>query len=569
MTFRPRLLALAVATFLAHVPARGAEFSWLQVDAEPVERGALANYRDPVALAVSPDGRHVYGSDHYFPGSLAVFERDATTGALRVLQVIPGWDYNNPVGPSGPLLSTAISIRVSPDGRNVYVAAYYATAVTVFARDATSGLLTFVQVVELLDGLGGATSIVLSPDGAHLYVSGYHDNAIAMFARSTVTGELSYLGAVRDGEGGIVGLAEPAGLVMSPGGEHVYAAAAEGNAVFAFDRDAGTGLLTLLGAWRDGDPGIDSLGEPYQVALSPDGLHLYAASQDNDAITVFARTTATGQLTPIGVYTDGIVEITGPHDRQLIVTPDGATVLAVNSHGLGQAALLFLDRDPGTGLLSFRDEIVGGPIAESVWNLAMSPGGETLYAGLLSTAVVALRAPTVACDDVPRSGCRAPTPGRSRLVLREDPAGVHDALRWKWRGGGTTPPAFEDPVATPTDFALCLYAGGVSRAGALARGGAQCGRRACWRTGGGGRLTYSDRSGSPSGLGKVKLVGSAAGDGQLTVTGKGQALPEFGLPFGPVTIRAQLVSASGECWDSTFSPPHDESDPTRFSESSD
>jgi hypothetical protein len=53
------------------------------------------------------------------------------------------------------------------------------------------------------------------------------------------------------------------------------------------------------------------------------------------------------------------------------------------------------------------------------------------------------------------------------------------------------------------------------------------------------------------------------------VTGKGPALPEFGLPFGPVTIRAQLVSASGECWDSTFSPPHDESDPTSFSESSD
>jgi hypothetical protein len=67
----------------------------------------------------------------------------------------------------------------------------------------------------------------------------------------------------------------------------------------------------------------------------------------------------------------------------------------------------------------------------------------------------------------------------------------------------------------------------------------------------------------------VKLVGSDAGDGHLTVTGKGPALPEFGLPFGAVAIRAQLVSASGECWDSTFSPPHDESDPTKFSESSD
>jgi hypothetical protein len=131
------------------------------------------------------------------------------------------------------------------------------------------------------------------------------------------------------------------------------------------------------------------------------------------------------------------------------------------------------------------------------------------------------------------------------------------------------PAAFGDPVGATTDFALCLYAGGVSRAGALARGGAECGRRACWRTGGVGRLTYSDRSGNPSGLGKVKLVGSDAGDGHLTVTGKGPALPEFGLPFGAVAIRAQLVSASGECWDSTFSPPHDESDPTKFSESSD
>jgi len=295
---------------------------------------------------------------------------------------------------------------------------------------------------------------------------------------------------------------------------------------------------------------------------------LYATSNEDDAITIFVRDPTTGRLAPVGFHTSGIDDLYGVHDRQLIVTPDGGTVLVANGHGASQPGLLFLDRDPVTGLLAYHDELVGSPIIAAVHNVTTSPNGDTLYAALNSTAVLALRAPTVTCDLTPRPGCRASTSGRARLVLR-DPVDLRDTLKWEWRGGGTAVAAFGNPVSDAADVAFCLYVDDASRMGALARGGAQCKGRPCWKLAGAQGLAYTDRTLSPSGVSRLKLKVLATGEAKLLLAGKGAALPAFGLPFGPATVRAQLVSSTGECWDSTFSPPHDETNPGRFSELSD
>src|SRR5688572_21045101 len=57
---------------------------------------------------------------------------------------------------------------VSPDGRNVYVAAYASSAVAIFSRDPATGQLTFSGNVA--HGVGGATmlsafALDVSPDG--------------------------------------------------------------------------------------------------------------------------------------------------------------------------------------------------------------------------------------------------------------------------------------------------------------------------------------------------------------------------------------------------------------------
>lgn len=546
------------ASFRAHgVPL-------IEVETEPVGRGPLAELDEPIPIVVSPDGRHVYVGNHFRPGALGVFERDVDTGQLRFVEVHLGDE-----GDTGPFLGTVITMAMSPDGLYLYVPAHYAASMSVFARDPASGRLTFVQLLWPLEALSGAWSAVVSPDGAYVYVSAYYNDMIGVFSRSAATGELAYVGAARNGEGGVVALEEPAGMVLSPGGEHLYVAASGGNAVVAFERDAATGLLTFLGASRDGDPGVGTLTAPYVLAISPDGAHVYASiSADGTwggaaAIVIFGRDPASGILALQGAYTDGFVG-RPHHDRTMLVSPDGERVVVVNTPQFGPpSSLLVLARDVTTGALVHDGDLTGPPV-ERPQNMAMAPAGDTLYASCGRIGILALRAPTVSCPPTPLSGCRVPGPRGARLVLRDDAFDGKDLLKWKWRGGSTGAAAFGDPVAGTTDYAFCLYADDTARAGTLARGGAVCGNRSCWKASGASGASYRDRTGRPSGVGVVKLRVADSGDAKLSVTGKGDRLPEIALPFGPATVRAQLMNAAGECWESVFSPPHDETNPAVF-----
>jgi 6-phosphogluconolactonase (cycloisomerase 2 family) len=119
------------------------------------------------------------------------------SGRLRLVQVLEdGKD-----GVEG-LYGAAVP-AVSPDGANVYVTAYFADGLAVFARDAQSGRLTFLEAwrngVNGVDGLGGANGVAVSPDGAHVYVASTWSSALTAFARNPLTGRLTFVQAQRDG----------------------------------------------------------------------------------------------------------------------------------------------------------------------------------------------------------------------------------------------------------------------------------------------------------------------------------------------------------------------------------
>ncbi len=83
-------------------------------------------------------------------------------------------------------------LAVSPDGAHLYATGQFDDAISVFTRNATTGALTFVEVLRegdvqgllTIEGLDGAESVVVSPDGAHVYVAGFNDGAVAVFARN-------------------------------------------------------------------------------------------------------------------------------------------------------------------------------------------------------------------------------------------------------------------------------------------------------------------------------------------------------------------------------------------------
>ena len=102
------------------------------------------------------------------------------------------------------------ALAISPDGAHVYAGSFSDKAAAVFERDAATGELTFVQALfdgeGGVDGLSETSSVTISPDGGHVYAAGRGDSAVAVFSRDDTTGELTFVEIQKDGVGGVDGI---------------------------------------------------------------------------------------------------------------------------------------------------------------------------------------------------------------------------------------------------------------------------------------------------------------------------------------------------------------------------
>ena len=314
----------AVAVFARNGPTGALTF----VEAHFDEVAGVDGLNGPSSVAVSPDGAHVYvasRSEH----AVAVFERDGLTGALVFVEA----QFDGVGGIDG--LSSARSVAVSPDGAHVYVASYSDDAVTVFARDGVTGALTFVEAqfdgVAGIDGLDGAHSVAVSADGGNVYVAGIVDDAVTVFERDTVTGALTFVETEFDGVGGVDGLDGARSVAVSSDGLHVYVAGYYDNAVAVFERDGSTGALTFVEALFDGVGGVYWLDGASSVAVSVDGRYVHVAAFYDDSVAVFEREGVTGELTFLEEQSDGVNGVAGLRNPYaLAVSPDGVNIYAAS-----------------------------------------------------------------------------------------------------------------------------------------------------------------------------------------------------------------------------------------------
>ncbi len=262
------------------------------------------------AIAISPDGRFAYvgaaGAD-----AITVFSRDAATGRLTPLAGAAGCLRANRTGctpVSG--VDSPSAIAISPDGTSLYVTSTAGT-LTSFQRDVTAGTLTQLPPgsgcvsdgvhgdCTAIGGLARASAVVVSPDGATVIAAGTDDDAVLTFRRDPATGALTRIACVT-GNAATPGcvlstlLHGPRALAIRPDSRVVWVASSRADSILTLQLDPATsgltptpgtaGCLRRLAALEC--RAARALDDPRGLAVSPDGLRLFAVSALSDGIAV-------------------------------------------------------------------------------------------------------------------------------------------------------------------------------------------------------------------------------------------------------------------------------------------
>ena len=209
---------------------------------------------------------------------------------------------------------------------------------------------------ESVGSLVGVRALALVPDGTGLVAVSSGDHALISYAVDPGTGALTWVDEAVDGAGGVDGLRQAFAVAVSPDGLHAYAAARNDDAVSVFARDPGTGELTFVEAEFNEVGGVDGIWRPRGVAVAGGGDFVVASgrkspSQPKGAIVLFERDSATGALEFLqALYDDltpGVVGI--GLGGAVHVAPDGESVYIASSTG----SVLLFDLDAALGQLSW------------------------------------------------------------------------------------------------------------------------------------------------------------------------------------------------------------------------
>ncbi len=346
----------------------------------------LAGIGSMSEMTLSPDGRHLYlvageritnGPSLQHPdGSLTFVERDPDTGTLTSRQIFNERDD----GPFG-LVSTA-AVALAPDGRHLYaVGGLGFGQIAIFKRDPGTGRLSFTEFIEgdddTVDGLASARDVVISDDGRHVIVVGASENPgdhlVKRFERDPATGSLSFAAADFAAGVEITSSAAQAGLTLSPDGRHLYAVDQFLDQITILSRDPASGEIESTAVHTQGADGIDALGGASDITTSPNGDRIYVASTAEQSVAVFEPDPLTAGLRFVGSHFNGVDGVSGLEaPRTMTLSPDARHLYVAGGGGGAVFA-----RDPSAAPTGLR--FVADLDAFHGWDLTASPDGRHIY----------------------------------------------------------------------------------------------------------------------------------------------------------------------------------------------
>lgn len=313
------------------------------------EQGEINGLGIAQSPLISPDGLHLYvaGRDTNNLPAIAHLVRDPATNEMTFQD-----------DPTGQANLDATVMAMSPDGRHIYAVGQSFNSLVAYARDATTGTLTFVEafqdkdvvnassVATMLDGLSEIRDVVVSPDGRYVYIASHADDALVVFGRDTNDGTLSIAQVLQDpsviATRKITG-ATPAATIQSlkdlataaatGGGHHLYTATegfGNNQDLSVFFHDPGTGALAFIAASTFRHVNNAVFGRAQSMTVTPDGGQVIVAWDSGaSGVTVLDRDASAGTLTHVQTLSGS--RATGRPAGGLSVSGDGLHLYLTSS----------------------------------------------------------------------------------------------------------------------------------------------------------------------------------------------------------------------------------------------
>ncbi len=234
----------------------------------------LVNGSWPCHVSLNEEARHLYVSN-YASGNCSIFALDDTGRPHHEVVVQRSG--------SGPHLdrqeaSHAHCAIASPDGRHLYLCDLGTDKIA--RHPITDGQVASRHDIELVATPGaGPRHVVFTPSGQSLL--GIHELSSTISLYRIAGDEAEEITAISTLPSGWEGTSGTAAIRIHPSGRYIYASNRGHDSVFVAELDEEAGCLTTIGHWP-----VDGR-TPRDIALTPNGQFLLAASQDDHRITVF------------------------------------------------------------------------------------------------------------------------------------------------------------------------------------------------------------------------------------------------------------------------------------------
>jgi 6-phosphogluconolactonase len=258
--------------------------------ARRLNRGATGG-SNGVRQAVDPSGRFLVVAN-YAGGSVAVLgiAADGSLADQHQLVALPGAPGPHPTEQAS---SHPHDVVFDPSGRFVLVPDKGLDRVFVLGFDQTHGRLVAPGSVAARPG-AGPRHLAFHPTRAIVWVLNELDSTVATCRWDAERGTLESVQVISTLPADFSGASTSAEIAVTPDGRHVYCSNRGHDSIAMFAADAGDGTLTGRG-WQP------TVGHgPRFIGLDSAGRFLHAANEQSDTVVMFRVDADSGRLAPTG-----------------------------------------------------------------------------------------------------------------------------------------------------------------------------------------------------------------------------------------------------------------------------